>query len=526
MAFNASAVGRVRTGGNDLNGTWYDGTSYPGGVDYTQQDNPQATWTNLSMAGTTTLADAGATSAFTSAMVGNAIRTNSQWYFIIAFTDANHVVVDRSDTFSAQAGRVGGASATIPNVLSSANAANAKAVPGNKIYCRASGAGSTSAPDYTISSRLTPVAGSSTAGLVRLLGENGFPYIKSTTDIPFLGPTYNYFGGLYLFFGASASSSFGLFHGPANVSIVGSVLDLNGNASNAVGGGSGATATHVIGCEIKGGVTSALGGQFGISQSGNGGFFAYNYLHDLGDAGIKVVGNGWTNILGNVIRKPWGPALSLSLNSDATIVKNNTLDSGADNGITLVTQGAVANIEIFNNIIANFTGVGKAGISVTGGAASTSDLLKTLIDYNLLYNCTSLYSGISAGVNDLNADPKFVSPTDYRLQSSSPAIASGYIPSLLSLTNGANYLDRGALQHQDAGGGGTTIVPINRVQRYFPRTPAPKSRIIPLPAAAAAATIIIRRPPPVVRREIVRQYRPVVIPTKTELIVTRPTLVR
>jgi len=414
------------------------------------------------MSGTTTLTDAGGTSLFTSAMVGNAIFVNGLWYWIASYTDANNVVLERSDTFSGKSGRVGGASLTIPNVANSTNATYAKCVPGNTIYLRASGSGSTSSPDYTIGSgggtgRLTPVAGTTAAGLVQFFADGGMPYVKFNVDIPFLSASYNLFNGIYFFFAAS-TSTFGMFHAGTNLSIVGCVLDLNSNAANAVGStAAGVASCDVVGCEIKGGVSAALSGQMAINQGGNGGLYAGNYIHDVGDVGINVVGNGWMAASGNVVRNAWGAAMSLTPASEPSTIANNTLDNGKSHGIVIGNQAAVGYLDIFNNLVTNFTGTGKYGITVTGGATPLSDRLKTLIDYNLLYNCTGLYQNISAGAHDLNADPKYVSSTDYRLQSGSPAIGAGYAPSLLNLANGNNYVDLGALQHQDAGGGATSF---------------------------------------------------------------------
>lgn len=496
------------------------------------------------MSGTTTLTDAGGTSLFTSAMVGNAIFVNSLWYWIASYTDANNVVLERSDTFSGKSGRVGGASLTVPNVANSANATYAKCVPGNKIYLRASGSGSTSSPDYTIGSggvtgRLTTVAGTTAAGFVQFLGENGMPYVKGNVDLPFLSCSYNLFNGIYFYCGVSGSLAY--FWSCSSITLSGCVVDLNGTNN---GVSNGMATSNLIGNEFKGGVSAASAGQIGIYLSGNGGCAVGNYVHDIGGVGMWFA-SGWQTATRNVIRNAWGDTVSLANIEGPCAIHNNTFDNGKAHGVNFTTQANVQYCNLFNNLITNFTGTGKYGIAVTGGATSLSDGLKTLIDYNLLYNCTGLYQNISAGAHDLNADPKYVSSTDYRLQSGSPAIGAGYAPSLLNLANGKNYVDLGAFQHQDAGGGGTTInlinpprritivrgfsprrdryvpiaaaasppqvVPVNRLRPYLARPTTRPTRFVPI-----VSTVTQQQPMPlprtriVTRRETVRQTRPTV----------------
>ena len=77
MAITADAQWWIRTDGNDLNGAGFDSTIGGYGTNYSDQATAQLTLTDLatSGAGSTTLTSA--TGGFTSAMVGNAIRTKS-----------------------------------------------------------------------------------------------------------------------------------------------------------------------------------------------------------------------------------------------------------------------------------------------------------------------------------------------------------------------------------------------------------------------------------------------------------------
>jgi hypothetical protein len=72
------------------------------------------------------------------------------------------------------------------------------------------------------------------------------------------------------------------------------------------------------------------------------------------------------------------------------------------------------------------------------------------------------------------------------------------------------------------------LLPLPRMRVEIRREHFPCRRTCPIPAPAAqpARVIIVRRPRPVVRREQVRYYRPTVVQQKTELVISRPTLVR
>jgi hypothetical protein len=115
MALTAGTVCEIRTtGSQNAGGGFYDrnpGTS----VDYSQQDSPQLTLTDLATNGAGTGLSS-ATGGFTAAMAGNLIRITggtltAGWYEIVAYTDTNNVTIDRSAGLSKSGGTgyVGGA---------------------------------------------------------------------------------------------------------------------------------------------------------------------------------------------------------------------------------------------------------------------------------------------------------------------------------------------------------------------------------------------------------------------------------
>lgn len=108
MALTAGTVCEIRTtGSQNAGGGFYDrnpGTS----VDYSQQDSPQLTLTDLATDGAGTGLSS-ATGGFTAAMAGNLIQITggtltAGWYEITAYTDTNNVTIDRSDGLSKSGG--------------------------------------------------------------------------------------------------------------------------------------------------------------------------------------------------------------------------------------------------------------------------------------------------------------------------------------------------------------------------------------------------------------------------------------
>lgn len=458
MTIGASTVWRIRVSGNDANGAGYDSTISGAGTDYSQQDATQLSLTDCVSTASTTITSA--TGGFTSAMIGNAIRISAGtgsptvgYYFITARTDTNTITVDRvSGTYTAGTGNVGGAAATSEAALCvDANSAGNKYVAGNTIYFRGAGTDTPSSADYTIASRLT-FTGTATAP-VKILGENGRPFLDSTTDITFLSSAYLYLYGLY--FKASHASMQGFIHGSSVKNVFNCVFKLN-NKGFPVFLSTGDNGSAMIGCEVDGQCTGAVAGNSVGTLISNGFMMHDNYIHDTGDIGVSNTGNGWIQITNNIFKKTWGAAISVSGASLNGVVSNNTIDNGQSDGIVLTAQTVVPNYAIYNNIISNCSQASKTGLKVTSGTAATSDRIATLINYNCVYNCTTSYSGISAGANDVSTDPQYTDQAggDYRLGSASPCKGTGHPGTFLNAGNNVGYIDIGALQRQESGGGG------------------------------------------------------------------------
>lgn len=104
MAISASAVWEVRTTGSDANGGLFAG----GGIDYSQQDAPALSLTDVATNGTTTVTSA--TGGFGSAHIGNGINIGGTIRQITAVASTNSITIDAAMTTAAgQLGKVGGA---------------------------------------------------------------------------------------------------------------------------------------------------------------------------------------------------------------------------------------------------------------------------------------------------------------------------------------------------------------------------------------------------------------------------------
>jgi hypothetical protein len=177
MAIGVSTIWRIRVSGNNLNGAGFDSTIAGAGTDYSQQDSPQLSLTDVVGNGTTTLTSA--TGGFTAAMIGNAIRISAGtgatvgYYFITGHTDTNTVTVDRSPgTGTGWTARVGGAAAnpeTAPLIING-NATGNKMVAGNTVYIRGSGSENPGSADYITSNYVVPVSGSNVGGKISFCG--------------------------------------------------------------------------------------------------------------------------------------------------------------------------------------------------------------------------------------------------------------------------------------------------------------------------------------------------------------------
>lgn len=189
MAFDITTQWEVRTTGDDTNGGGYSS----GGTDYSQQDSPQVTYTDLVIDAVTNTNCTSAANPFTSAHIGNIINITSGTGFTvqrvqIVSVAAGVATCDKSlGTLSSTGGngKLGGAVATI-GVL------GAIIYAGNTIWVK--GTGFTTTSTWTLS-----VAGDATSGRIytkgygSTRGDKGLAVITcSTNSVTVLSNTASY----------------------------------------------------------------------------------------------------------------------------------------------------------------------------------------------------------------------------------------------------------------------------------------------------------------------------------------------
>jgi uncharacterized repeat protein (TIGR02059 family) len=152
-------------------------------------------------------------------------------------------------------------------------------------------------------------------------------------------------------------------------------------------------------------------------------YVSYNLFENLG--------NTTNNFSSAIIIKPEGSTTNLVW--DNIHINNNTIISGATNkayaGILFETGGAMTNVYIRNNII---KGVNAYPVYFSYNLPSTITGNTFFVQNNLFFanaNNSVGYNGVTiSGISVSNppaADPLFVSATDFRLKTGSPAIGKG-----------------------------------------------------------------------------------------------------
>jgi len=414
MAINATAVWRVRPSGSNTNGGGYDAGISGAGTDYSQQNAAQASGTHGS--GTTSTFTDSTAAAFTSAMVGNAMYitgggATTGFYFVVSYTNANTVVLDRSPgaSVSGATWHLGGGWADFWTNTT------ANIVPGNTVYILGSGTPNPASYtyDYSPPSYYTVVSGDTTNGKITFANDpstpgykaapdttGGMPVIKSNGGLIFYVASDNIFSGLWFVAGGSGLGGYGHID-PANgdnTLVFGCVLDQFGYDTGLVNGVSQSGNHTTIGCEVFSSV-SGSGTGYGIYLGGYACKAIGNNVHDTVANGIYI-GSG-AAAESNIVAKCKSNGFSVASTSGySASIKNNTVDGNAGHGVEVTNQASLGALVMMNNIISNHTGVGKYGLTIDAGTTAQNNRVKPLIDYNVYYNNTSDLNAISYGTHD------------------------------------------------------------------------------------------------------------------------------
>jgi hypothetical protein len=408
MAINASAYWRVRIGGADTNGGGFDPNIVGAGTDYTEQDTPQLTVTDLAAAsGSPNVSSA--TGGFTAAMIGNAVSvsggtgwTTAARYFITAVTDSNNAVLDRAASAGAASGgtcRVGGALATVYLLTSS------YAVAGNTIYIRGQGSNNPIDIDYYTNTQVN-----SGTSYLSYIGYNGRPKISHRGDL-WWQQNYGTWENFYFIQTAGTTTDKGVL---ANNAYGAGCLAYNCVFDS---GGFDATLATDVGCiqctfQNTGGQTAGTKFAYVADSTACGVAvpFINNLVKDLRGGGVSVYDHR-AMVVGNVIQNCLGDGLYVVAGANTQNVGlhiQNTIYNCGGDGISVPDSTTLA----FTNLVTNITGSGKYGIKVRDSVVRGVRNSKVRTARNNIYGCTTA-TNISGSAHDLAIDPTYANaPTD------------------------------------------------------------------------------------------------------------------
>jgi len=436
MALSASTVLEVRTTGSDTNGGGF--VAGASGTDWSQQNGPQYAVTDGVTNGTTTVTSASAN--FGPDVVGNLVyiaggtgSVAGAWYQIAARTSATTIVVDRSTGLTAGTG-------------AALNIGGALASPGQAAVIMVGVAGVTafvkySATPFAIASVTANVSGGCVTPVNNTLWQ-GYNTTRSIGNTDALRPTFQIAPGV---------SSAVIFNGSATPAINNLILDGNLQTSSrgATGGmftnctfknftnlacatsavpiaclitgcttSSGAVSTPAYFCEATGNsITPFLGSAVGCLSYGNTGASTDGFAPVQGSVNVNCVAynNGRHGFNGTGVSATFASCISEG-------------NAGAGYNAAGGDRTYLFNCASYGNSSGRVPSVTPAVVDVSpivGGGTFFTNAAGGVFTLNALANQGALARGVGF---------------------------PGTFPTGLTVT----YLDAGAAQHQDAGGGGGT----------------------------------------------------------------------
>lgn len=201
-------------------------------------------------------------------------------------------------------------------------------------------------------------------------------------------------------------------------------------------------------------------GIFDVSGS-TGGIYNNCYVHHAGSVGIYMLANAG-QVMNSVVYANTGDGIkneSTATSSSAVFIASNTVDSNGGDGLELTNNQGLTDAMICNNILSNNGGY---GINLSSGGATDLVVrgMPGQIRNNNFYNNTSGKYNPSAinSEDELTLDPQFTNAAAGDFSIGTNLKAKGF-PLAGSLYVGKysttySYVDIGAAQRQEAGGGG------------------------------------------------------------------------
>lgn len=231
----------------------------------------------------------------------------------------------------------------------------------------------------------------------------------------------------------------------------------------------GVDGVKIIACELTG--VSADG----VSPVGGSCSLIGNYIHDLTGDGLEAgaMNAGRTNLISRNIfdtcsaRGIYFSSSSVVANSQA-IIDGNTIYGCGDSGLEVVD--ADYNVVLINNVFSeNGNAAGEYNVEFTAGAIE----LIGFHGWNVFFhsgggggaNLSNLTVNAQVAASEFTTDPVFTNAAggDFSIGTASPAKATGFPGQFLGGSLG--YLDIGAVQRQETGGGSAGMI-------VFPNTNA------------------------------------------------------
>jgi hypothetical protein len=463
MALSSTLVWEVRTTGSPTNGGGFRAGAT--GTDWSQQAAPQYSVTDAVANGTTTVTSA--TANFGTDVVGNVANIGGGWYEITARNSATSITVDRT------IGIASGLTLKIGGALDHPATVAGVAVTSNKIFIRA-GTYTTTA---TITFAQSPGAPASAVPAFRLIGYNasrtdkgagGRPLVQLSTNTGLTGISCTGSGVIVENIAvdcASLGTSTGI--GISFNSIVRNckVQGFTSKGINLVNGHSVAQ-----GNEVTGGTAAASSA---ISGNPNPASYIGNWVHDNACTGISPAGTCF--IAFNVLSNNTGAASDgIFIPSTGSWIFNNTIYNSGRHGINYSTNDLMVPVLLLNNLLSENKGFGILGAPAPGDPADP------IWDGNAFFSNTSgarsnmddagavnPQNGVAAYVRVLDviltADPFTNKATnDYSLNNTAGGGAAIRAHSAFPSWPGLSVVgsgDMGAIQHQEAAGGGLIYFP-------------------------------------------------------------------
>lgn len=478
MAASAAVIYYVLTGGNDLNGGGFDSSVTSPGTDYSQNTTPQVTFNGTTV--TAANAGAGATITLTGYTVattdnGNSVNIASGTLFtagvytiISVNVGSNTWTLDRNCTTgigAAMVGRMGGGWAT-PKGFGFVSATN-WLVPGCTIMLQGAGTNNPSAVDYVTTGFVAPPSGNNSAGRISLTGYNGRPHISTDGLLYNTASLWQVTNIKISMTGTSNNANNGVMGVGGNF-IFDNVLFDQKNLDTKLAVGSNGTQFHNVIAYSSTAISGGAGTQSAFDLTGNYGCVAQGCVaYGCKGIGIKMDAGG--TIEDCIVASCASTGVqSVSTRTDMAIkIMNCTIDANLGHGIEMTTDNAVALTLIKNNIVSNHVQASKFGIYANNSrTAAVNDKIKTVINYNDLFNNNGTsggYQNLTASANDLNLDPQYTNAAggDFSIGTNLKAMGfPGVFQNIGGITT-TGYLDLGAAQRQETGGGGGAGMLVN-----------------------------------------------------------------